>query len=82
MFRLPALIFVNLYIAGDFPGGAESKESASIQETPVWSLSWRLPESVLGRPPQYFLPRESHGQSRVAGYSPQGHKEFDTTEVT
>ena len=29
-----------------------------------------------------FLPRESHGQRSLAGYSPQGHKESDTTEVT
>ena len=28
-----------------------------------------------------FLPGESHGQ-RLAGYSPQGCKESDTTEVT
>ena len=29
-----------------------------------------------------FLPRESHGQRSLAGYSPWGHKESDTTEVT
>ena len=29
-----------------------------------------------------FLPGESHGQSSLAGYSPWGHKESDTTEVT
>ena len=29
-----------------------------------------------------FLPRESQGQRRLAGRSPQGHKESDTTEVT
>ena len=27
-----------------------------------------------------FLPRESHGQRSLAGYSPWGHKESDTTE--
>ena len=30
----------------------------------------------------YFLPGESHGQRSLAGYSPQGHKEPDTAEVT
>ena len=29
-----------------------------------------------------FLPGESHGQSSLAGYGPQGRKELDTTEVT
>ena len=28
-----------------------------------------------------FLPGESHGQKSLAGYSPQGHKESDTTEA-
>ena len=29
-----------------------------------------------------FLPEESHGQRRLAGYSPWGRKESDTSEVT
>ena len=29
-----------------------------------------------------FLPGESHGQRSLVGYSPQGHKELDTTEAT
>ena len=29
-----------------------------------------------------FLPGESHGQRSLVGYSPLGHKESDTTEVT
>ena len=29
-----------------------------------------------------FLPGESHGQRSLAGNSPYGHKESDTTEVT
>ena len=28
-----------------------------------------------------FLPGESHGQRSLEGYSPQGHKESDMTEV-
>ena len=28
-----------------------------------------------------FLPGESQGQRSLMGYSPQGHKELDTTEV-
>ena len=29
-----------------------------------------------------LLPGESHGQRSLAGYSPWGHKESDTTEAT
>ena len=45
---------------------------------------------VLGRSPgeghvnpiQLFLPGETHGQRSLAGYSPWGCKESDTTEAT
>ena len=37
-----------------------------------WRREW-LPTPV-------FLPGESHGQSSLAGYSPWGFKESDTTE--
>ena len=34
------------------------------------------------QPIPVFLPKESHGQRSLEGYSPQGHKESDRTEVT
>ena len=34
------------------------------------------------QPTPGFLPGESHGQRSLTGYSPWGHKESDTTEVT
>ena len=33
-----------------------------------------------GKPLQYFLPGESHGQRSLMRYSPRGHKESDVTE--
>ena len=39
-----------------------------------------LEEGVATTP--VFLPGESHGQRSLAGCSPRGHKELDTTEVT
>ena len=39
-----------------------------------WRRAW-LPTPV-------FLPRESHGQRSLVGYSPWGRTELDTTEVT
>ena len=31
---------------------------------------------------EVFLPGESHGQRRLAGYSPKGREESDVTEAT
>ena len=42
----------------------------------VWKIPWRR----AWQPTLVFLPRESHGQRSLAGYSPWGHKESDTTE--
>ena len=39
-----------------------------------WRRAWK--------PPPVLIPGESHGQKSLAGYSPQGHKESDTTEAT
>ena len=39
----------------------------------LWRRKWQ--------PTPVFLPRESHGQRSLAGYSPWGHKEPDTTEL-
>ena len=38
-----------------------------------WRREWQ--------PTPVVLPGESHGQRSLAGYSPWGHKESDTTEA-
>ena len=35
-----------------------------------------------GNPFQHFLPKETHGQRSLEGYSPKSHKESDKTEAT
>ena len=40
----------------------------------------KIPERRAWQPTPVFLPRESHGQRSLAGYSPLGCKESDTTE--
>ena len=68
-----------------FPGGASGKESTSqcrrrkrcgfnpwVRKIP-WRRAWQ--------PTPVFLPGESHGQKSLAGYSPRGHRESDTTET-
>ena len=37
-----------------------------------WRRAWQ--------PTPVFLPGESHGLGNLAGYSPWGHRELDTTE--
>ena len=50
-----------------------------LQEMQVQYLSWGGPlEEGMAAPA--FLPGESHGQRSLAGCSPWGHKELNTTE--
>ena len=42
----------------------------------------RSPGGGHGNPTPVFLPGESHGQRSLAGPSPWGHGELDTTEAT
>ena len=62
-----------------FPGGASGKESGRhgfnpwVRKMP-WKRAWQ--------PTPVFLPRESHGQRSLMGYSTYGHKVSDTTEAT
>ena len=53
-------------------GGARDMGSIHGLERFPWRRKWQ--------PTPVFLPRKSHGQRSLAGYSPQGHKESDTTE--
>ena len=45
-------------------------------------LGWEDPLEKEWQPTPVFLPGESHEQKSLAGCSPQGHKESDTTEAT
>ena len=42
----------------------------------------RSPGGEHGNPLQYSCLENPQGQSSLAGYSPQGHRELDTTEAT
>ena len=48
----------------------------------TWFDSWvgKIPCRRAWKPTPVFLLGESHGQRSLAGYSPWGHKELDTTE--
>ena len=40
----------------------------------------KIPWSKKWQPTSVFVPGKFHGQRRLAGYSPWGHKESDMTE--
>ena len=69
-----------------FPGGSVGKESTCNAghtgrhgfNPQVGKIPWRR----AWQPTPVFLPGELHGQRNLVGYSPWGHKELDTTEVT
>ena len=69
-----------------FPGGTSGKDLTCqcrrhkrCRFDPwVGKIPWRR----AWQPTPGFLPGESHGQRSLAGYSPQGCKELDTTEAT
>ena len=52
------------------------------QETGVWSLGLEDPLEEGMATHSVVLPGESHGLRSLAGYSPWGRKESDTTEAT
>ena len=51
-------------------------------EMGVQSLGQEDPRRRKWQPTPVFLPGKSYGQRSLAGYSPWGHKESDTTEAT
>ena len=69
-----------------FPGGASGKELAcqGRRLNRHWLDPWvrKIPWKRAWQPTPGFLPGESHGQRSLMGYSPSGHKESDTTELT
>ena len=73
-------IYVCMYVhayAHGLPQWLRGKESACNAGDPgliPWGRKWQ--------PAPVFLPGESHGQRSLAGDSPSGLKESDTTEST
>ena len=69
-----------------FPRGAIDKELACQcrRHTRHRFSPWvrKVPWRRLWQSTPVLLPGESHGQRSLVGYSPWGHKELDTSEVT
>ena len=66
------------------PGGLQPIWSQRVGHDWVTELNWTELNTHCWRkkwqPTPLFLPGESHGQRNLAGYSPQGRKEWDTTK--
>ena len=56
------------------------KSLPTMQENWVRSLVGKIPWRRKWLPTQVFLPGEFHGQRSLAGFSPWGHIELDTTK--
>ena len=56
------------------------KNLPTVQEIQVQVLVWEDPLRRKWQPTPVFLPGKPHGQRSLAGYSPQGCTELDTTE--
>ena len=82
--NIASVVQINQLQTKDFPDGSAGKESAcnagDIGYAGLIPGSGRSPGGVNGNPLQYFLPEKSHEQRSLAGYSPKGLKESDTTE--
>ena len=62
-------------------GGSEGETSPEMQEPGFDPLVGKIPWRRKWHPTPVFLPGETHRQRGLAGYSPFGHKELDTTEA-
>ena len=66
---------------GSFPRGSDGKESAcDVRDLGSIPGLGRSTGGGNGHPLQYSCLENPHGQRSLAGYSPWGHKESDTTE--
>ena len=64
-----------------FPGNTDGKESArNVEDLGLIPGSGRFPWRWERLPTPVFVPGEFHGLSSLAGYSPWGCNELDTTE--
>ena len=76
------LLIPGLLLNCGFPGGSVVKNlpanAGDKRDVSLIPGSGRSPGGGNGNP--VFLPGKFHGQRNLAGYSPQDHKELDTTE--
>ena len=67
-------------VPGLSPSTSLVAQTVKMWETRVQALDWEDSLKKETQPTPVFLPGEFPGQKNLAGYSPQDHKESDTTE--
>ena len=72
--------FAMLPVSRGFPGGSVIKNWLANAGDAVRSLGQEIPWQRKWQPIPVSLPEKSHEQRSLAGYSPWGGKESDTTE--
>ena len=83
-------VMKNRTLLSDFtftiPGGADGNEpacqSSKLKSPGLDPWVRKIPWRRKWQPTPVFLAGISHGQRSLAGYSPWGHEELDTTELT
>ena len=79
-----SIIYLSIIIYLGFPGGSVIKNlpvnAEDAGDTGSIPGSERSPGGANSDPLQYFLPGKFRGQRSLAGYSPWGRKESDTTD--
>ena len=69
-----------MYVLEGFPGGAMVESACQRRRHRFHPWVGKIPWKRKRQPTPGFFAGESHGQRRLVGYSPNGHKELDTTE--
>ena len=75
------IAFKEAFLSGGFPRSSVGKESVFQCRRPQFS-PWvrKIPYRTEWQPTPVVFPGKFHGQGNLAGYSPWGRKESDTTE--
>ena len=58
------------------PPAMQETQETWVRNPRVGKIPWRR----IRQPTPVFLPGKSHGQRKLMGYHPWGHKESDTTD--
>ena len=76
----------HILVSRGFPGGSSGKETTchagDVTDLGLLPGLGRFPWRRAWQPTPVFFPGESHEQRSLAGYSPWGRTELNTTEVT
>ena len=78
--KLSPKFVLSLYPHHGLPGGSDSKESTCNSGDQIDPWVRKIPWRREWQPIPVFFPRKSHGQRSLAGYSPRGYKNVNTTE--